>query len=96
MAGGADLFDLQKYAVFIAVEINASHPLQVPALLPFFPQLFARAAPIVRVPRFEGEAVCLLVHVGLHEHFSALEILRDGADEALFVPLQIFHTFIPF
>src|SRR5439155_3618670 len=51
----------------------------------FTPQCLARAAPEMRLPRFQGKLQGVPVHVGEHQYDAVARIGHDRGDQALFV-----------
>jgi len=88
VAGSADLFNLEKKDVLVAVGVPAFHFLGVAAGFAFEPELLAGATPVVHDSGFEGLLKRFAVHPREHEDTTARGVsfrgfLGDDGDEAV-------------
>ena len=78
MAGRANLGNLRKNGVFVAVRRKGFHILEMAACLALHPEFITASAVIRHFSCFQGRVVGLLVHVGHHQHFIGLIVLHNN------------------
>src|SRR5262249_29647579 len=85
----ADLLDLQQHHVFVAIEPDRPHALHVAGLLPFAPELSARARPVVCLAGLRRPAERFAVHPRDREDPAARDLLRHRGHEAVVRPVHL-------
>nr|CUV57439.1 protein of unknown function [Ralstonia solanacearum] len=94
MAGdAADLRDAEQDHVFVAVEANLVHLLDVAGLLAFVPQAFARARPEHGLAGLDRLLQRFAVHEGKHQDVIAALLLHDDRHQPVIVPLHLVEPF---
>lgn len=83
VAGGAGLGDFEKNGIRVAIDMNRSDQLDVPARRAFAPKLLSRATEIDRVAGTHGFFKALLIHPSEHEDFARHMILSDRRKEPI-------------
>jgi hypothetical protein len=84
VAGRTGGLDEQQQAA-IAVDLYSNHALNVAGSCPLAPQLLPAPGPEMGLAGRQGAFQGQRVHPGQHEHLTALRVLEDGGDQALFV-----------
>ena len=92
MAGDTALVDAHEQRIAVAVIGDLLDLLNIAGLLPFLPETLAAAAVEPRQPRLDGLFQGLLVHVGEHEHLSAL-LLHNGGHQPLFIKMNLGNVY---
>src|SRR5208337_5446383 len=79
----ADLLHEQEQGVAVAVDANLLDELHVAALLALAPELVPASREVHGPARSQGLVERILVHEGVHEDVSGLEVLGDRPDQSL-------------
>ena len=85
----APLLNREQQHIGVAVVTNSPQPLEVATAGPLVPQLLARAAPVVHLPRGQAAFDRLPVHPGLHQNRPIEPVLGDRWNQASFVKAQL-------
>jgi hypothetical protein len=95
MAGRtSQLFHLHEYRVSITVNEGIFQQLDVTRRLTLEPELIPGSAPVVDFTRLEGPLPRFSVHIGQHEDFTCLVVLRnDGEKPFALFKIKIAYTF---
>ena len=89
MAGGAGRLDQRDERVAVAVVAELAQPLEVAGGRALVPDLLAAAAVEVHLPRLQGQAQRLLVHVGEGQHLAGAGVLHHARDQPALVEAHL-------
>src|SRR5271165_5759520 len=81
--GAPDLFHDQEQRVAVAVDPYFPDDLHVTAFLAFAPKFISAAGEVHGAAGSNGLVKRLLVHEGIHEDVSGLEVLSDRPDQSV-------------